>query len=48
MKKGEEKLAPISVDLAAVGEMCKKAAIGSKDVLDFIAVIASQRSRVAE
>ena len=48
VKKGEEKPAPISVDLAAVGEMYKKTAIGSKDVLDFIAVIASQRSRVAK
>ena len=48
MKKGEGKLATISVDLAAVADMCEKAAIGSKDVLDFIAVIANQRSRVAE
>ena len=46
VKKGEEKPAPISVDLAAVAEMCKKATICSKDVLDVIAVIANQRSRV--
>ena len=47
-KKGEKKLAPISVDLAAVTEMCKKAALGSKDVNDFIAVIVNQRSSCAE
>ena len=42
VKKGDDKPAPISVDLAAVGDMCK-AVIASKKVLDFIVMLASQK-----
>ena len=47
-KKSEDKPAPISVDFAAVTEMCKKALTSSKDVNDFIAVIEKKRNRGAE
>ena len=43
VKKGEDKPAPLSKDLAVAGELCKETAIASKNVLGFIAMIASQQ-----
>ena len=43
VKKGEGEPAPLSTDLPAAGELCKKAAIAPKNLLELIAMIASQK-----
>ena len=43
VKKGEDEPAPPSTDLPATGELCKKTSIASKNILEFVAMIASQK-----
>ena len=43
MKKGEDEPAPLSKDLPVVGGLCKNATIASKNVPEFIAMLASQK-----
>ena len=43
VKKGEDDPAPLSNDLPAAGELCKKTTTPSKNVLEVIAMIASQK-----
>lgn len=43
LKKGEDEPAPPSTDLQAAGELCKKAAIATKNIIEFVAMIASQK-----
>ena len=43
VKKGEDKPTPLSMDLNAAAELCEKTEIASKFVLEFIAMIASQK-----
>ena len=43
LKKGAGKPAPISLDFAAVTEMCKKALDAAKDVNDFLAIVKKKR-----
>ena len=43
VKKGEDTHTPLSMYLNATAELCKKTTIASKNVLEFIAMIASQK-----